>query len=848
MTKRKLLSIVSLTASVLMVGAGLPARADDKPRVRVDQAGDPLPDGAIARLGTIRFRHGGEIENLAFAADGKTLVSCGTDDGVRFWDAATGKEIPRVPEPALFQHMALSPDGKLLALMDRREKPQDGYIAIHDFASGRLLRHFGLSPDCRAKLLFSPDGKILAGFQRDNDIQLWDPATGHHLHTLKGHKGFVWSIAFFADSKTIISGSADKTIRFWDVATGKQLRQIQHNQKVGKIVLSSNGKLLASIDRGDDWRDPDNHIRLWDAASGKEVRRLDMPAKNINSPWLAGFVSLRFAPDGKTLVTGGMDGMLRIWDAATGREIRHFSGFAVEPHELIFAPDGKSLAVVDGYATIRLIRLADGKDLVTCRGHRGGVSSVAVAPDCQAIVTTSYDDTLRFWEPATGRELRQRAVGANAFPTLQPDGRTYLAIGRDHTHRLHDLATGEELAVLRDHQAHFPFVLSPDRKTFASVNAGKMVCLFDLATGAVRHKLMKVERDTPRMFFRADGRTLVVWDDNRNVTVWDASTGKKQRQLTVPYLYGPTPHDRNPAYTVALSPDGRLLAVGLEGLGIKPGILPVLETITGKEIARFTPEADDGAKQMAFSPDGKSLAWAGWRQGTVYLGEIATSGERRHFAGHRGVVGALAFSPDGKMLISGSTDTTALVWDLTGRLASDGKNDKPLSADDLKRLWDALAAEDAATGYRAIQALAADPQHTIPYLRPRLHPVAAADEERLKRLIADLDNEQFAVREEATAELEKIGEAALPAMRKAVENRPALEARRRLERLIEKAQQREKWPPSAERRRLGRSLEVLERAGTGEARRVLAMLAGGAPGAWLTLDARAALERLAKRP
>jgi hypothetical protein len=99
----------------------------------------------------------------------------------------------------------------------------------------------------------------------------------------------------------------------------------------------------------------------------------------------------------------------------------------------------------------------------------------------------------------------------------------------------------------------------------------------------------------------------------------------------------------------------------------------------------------------------------------------------------------------------------------------------------------------------------------------------------------------------STVGLEKIGEAALHALRKAIENRPALGVRRRLEQLIEK-QAREEWKPSAEGRRLRRALEVLERAGTAEARRTLETLAGGAPGAWLTVEGGAGATEATRSP
>ena len=190
--------------------------------------------------------------------------------------------------------------------------------------------------------------------------------------------------------------------------------------------------------------------------------------------------------------------------------------------------------------------------------------------------------------------------------------------------------------------------------------------------------------------------------------------------------------------------------------------------------------------QLTFSPYGKCLAWSSWREGTVYLSELANGRVRRRFAGHLGCVNSFAFSADGKMLISGSNDTTALVWDLTGRLAMGKKYGAELSAQELESHWKVLAADDAEAAFRTMQALAADPVRSIPYLRTRLRPVAPVDEKRVRKWIADLDSNQFAVRKKATAELEKLGAASLYAMRKALDEKPALEIRRRLELLIEK--------------------------------------------------------------
>ncbi|HTU93908.1 MAG TPA: sigma-70 family RNA polymerase sigma factor, partial [Gemmataceae bacterium] len=822
LAKVKLASVVLLTASTLVAGAGLmvwptpapqPAeeRAEDKlpnaaPQVRRDQAGDPLPPEALSRLGTTRLRHGEGIRKLAFGPEGKTLVSCGRD-GIRFWDTATGKEIQRFPEQSNAQDIALSPDGKLLAIRLNRNNPRDAAIAIREFATGRLLRRFGdgMAP---WSVLFSPDGKLLAVYNAHLDIELWDPSSGRHLRTLKGHERVAWTIAFSADSKTLASCSHDKTIRIWDVATGKELRQIKHNNSIHKVALSADGRVLASIDfvegthevTGGAFLEPDNLVRVWDTATGKELRQLAMPAKKLPGGDKASFNSIGFAPDGKTLVTSGSDGALRFWEPETGKELRHIAGFAVDLNEFVFAPDGKSLAIVDDRHAIRLLDLAGGKDRVPSLGHRDRVSSIGILPDGQTVATMSQDGTLRFWEPATGRELRRREVSVDytRFSGLRPDGQTYLTVGPDKLYRLNDLAGGAEQAVLHGHESPFPAALSPDGKTLASVNADKVVRLLDPATGAVRHALTKVKHFVWDMAFTEDGRVLVVWDADCNVTFWDAAAGKKRGQLTAAEIGVPTPERKGKFlhYTTALSPDGKLLALGLQVIRSQEKILPVVDTASGKVILRFT-TAEDGASQMAFSPDGKSLAWGGNLGTTVYLGELASGRVRQSFVGHRGYIGALAFSSDSKMLISASNDTTALVWDLTGRLTMGKKFGAAPSAEELETHWMTLAGDDAAAGYRAIQVLAADPVRSIPYLRKRLHPVAPVDEKRLQQWIADLDSDQFAVREKAVSELKTVGAAALEAMRKALKERPSLETRRRLEQLIEK-QEGEDWAPSSD--------------------------------------------------
>jgi WD domain, G-beta repeat len=248
----------------------------------------------------------------------------------------------------------------------------------------------------------------------------------------------------------------------------------------------------------------------------------------------------------------------------------------------------------------------------------------------------------------------------------------------------------------------------------------------------------------------------------------------------------------------------------------------------------------DGAGTLAFSPDSRSLAWSGWRQPSLHLLELATGKERIRFDGHKGRVASLAFSADGRNLVSGSDDTTALVWDLRDNLSGNS------GALDVNAAWRDLASGDASVAFQAIRGLAAAPKIAVALLTQRVEPIALPNEKHLTKLIADLDSDQFNLRDAANLELEKIGETAVHACQTALKSKPSIEFRRRLEGLIEK-QARVIWNPGPERLRGLRAVEVLEMAGTLESRAVLKKLADGAPGAQLTEEAKSSQSRLAKR-
>src|SRR5262249_39682315 len=237
----------------------LPRQAEARPET-TDLHGDPLPPGALARLGTIRFRTPTATCWLAFAPGDTTLFTAGGGP-LSAWEVSTGKELHR----------------------------------------------FGFEGWCYA---LSPDAKTLATGTQTNVIHLYDVTTGRALREIRGHEDWVRSLAFTADGRTLVSGSNDKTVRFWDVASGKELRRLDESHSVFAVALTPDGKILGTTTIHADY----STARLRDAVTGQELHRFQADRTIFH---------IASAPDGKTLVAlepanGGKEtSTIHLWDVGS---------------------------------------------------------------------------------------------------------------------------------------------------------------------------------------------------------------------------------------------------------------------------------------------------------------------------------------------------------------------------------------------------------------------------------------------------------------------------------------------------------------------------------------------------
>jgi len=854
-----------------------------EPSPRKDPQGDLLPAGARVRLGSTRGRSSSPILFAAHLPGGKELVTVHLDATAQVSDAATGKELRRFGTPAASNTrtnptaFAISADGKVLAI-----GRQQGVVSMWDLSTAKQRTSATVGQTTiPAAIALSPDGKLLAAQTPAQGVRLFDTASGEALRGVgKAEDRFYDgtpmvrgpTLAFSHDGKRLAilgteprAGGRILAVRIVDVETGWQVRHWQDDHAMRSDRFGS-CLLFMPDGRGLLWTNGDGGLSLTEVATGKERRRFGPPQEaKLDGQICSLSANGRLLAVCELTQTGRKRMGFRLWDVTTGKQVRHFEAVATWPNtpELVFtslnsfslSPDGKTLAVAGGLNNQRLqvFAVATGLELQPQPGHEGSILAMVIGADGKTVTSCGTDQAVCRWDAAAGKEvgcsrLGATLVGNNLVAALSPDGKIAACAIKGNQVRIMDTATGKEL-----HQLSIALpvtrtgktgclAFSPDGTLLAILGQDRFIRLINPATGREIDRPAPIGgRNATGVMFSPDGGLLAIISssyvppppggniagESMSLRFWDVMRG----------MAGLTCDLGNRAVTaLALSPDSHCLAAAYAD-----DTISLWETATGKERTRFAALARPSRiLDLAFAPDGQTLVLAR-ADGSLVACDAGTGNEIKSLPGHTAAVTQVTFAADGKSLLSGSMDTTLLLWDTKGLSPEARPARMDLEEKQVAALWAELADEDAGKAFVAMRGLAAAPNQAVPFLKERLKPVIAPDPRELAQLIVDLDDAGFATRQKAAAELERLGELAEPALRKALDNRPSLELRRRLEQLIEKLRLPTR---TGDELRNQRALETLEALGTAEARQVIERLARGAGRARLTRAAADAAHRL----
>ncbi len=656
---------LALTGLMLLVSIPLPAQE----RERTDSHDDPLPPGAVARLGSVRWQHPGEIAALAFSPDGKVLASGGSEGLVCMWDVSSGRKLRSLRHGRRVDALAFSADGRRLAssgdseiavwdpgkgnLLDRWPnsfgdlfdswsnpfRPQvlvflqepDRLLSIGDcvgcwdLATGRPVTLF---PDQREapqrfnhlKGCVSRDGRLLATCSQAT-TDLWDLQAGKRLW--RQDMGAV-GVAFSPHDRGLVTLGSTGTLRRRNLKTGEEevrLPEMKLFADEGLLASSPDGALMVSS-LHERHSDGSEH-RLIDA-----VRFCQLPFPDDRG---LGSGPRVFSPDGKVLAGGGRNGRIRLWDMPSGKlrgpeDVPIGLPDCVRP-SVSFTRNGKVVAFVDSAGVLTLAAKDTLKPLRRWTAEKGAFSAVALSADGR-VVATACQKTARdggpscFWDPATGHKLWNLPGNESPAQLVWPVG---------------EWVVPSFLAV------------SPDGKLAAcSLSAGQ-VCLVETASGKTVWQWQAEVGYPSTGCFSPDGKLFLAGDESGRLRVWDTTTGKETRSWLA--------HGGFVVSGFSFSADGKQLATtGGDGF------VAVWEVSSWKRLAWLDRHNSDWAT-VALSPDGQRVAARG-QDRSLLIWEVRTGRLRWRLSAEQVRLSDAVFDASSRWLLTAGYNDTLLKWDL----------------------------------------------------------------------------------------------------------------------------------------------------------------------------------------
>jgi WD40 repeat protein len=648
---------------------------------------------------------------------------------------------------------------------------------------------------------FSPDGRTLATGGEDHAIILWDVETGADVTPVVGHTVGGPALVISPDNLTVASTGAcggarvlvhtqDETVRLWDVPTGRPVATWETHEDAtlspdGRYLLLHTPQVISNLFRDDDVlvtsRPMGSLSEVLDLTSGRSVAPWE-PRVDLGEGVTRALQASRVVGAPTRVLEGRWDRAstdVRVWDISTETLVLHVDGIREGP---FLSPDGRFLAAALGAGKVHVWDIVSTEEPRVLDGELGSQTFFARGTTLFTAIPDG-DGSVAFRNLETGA-TRLRIARTETPPVLSPDKGWLATLGTPPTGDpttvlVYDIFTGERIAALGPHQET---PMSTELLPFG----------------------------LPPFEFSPDGNRLLVLRDARGLR-WGPGilTFDDDEDL-----------DEDLARRVEAEPE--------------QSIMTLWDIESARRLLRIE-RPPEWSLARAFSPDGSKLALA-TPEGPVMVLEAATGGVLRTLA-HDLPVEEIAFSPDGTVLATATADGAILIWDLQGC------DPQSRPARSLDEIWGDLGGADPRRARAAYEALIRSGDAAVAFLADEMGALDEPVPENVRRLVADLDHDEYSVREEADRSLREMGPDAEGALVRGLGSSPSPELQRRVRGLLEPFL-RPRRIAVGERARVRRGIWALETIGSPAARELLERAARTLPWALETAEAEMALRNL----
>lgn len=600
---------------------------------------------------------------IAFASDFPTMISASADCILRLWDIETGKCLSALHHGSDITTAIISSNGQIAV-----SGSEDGLLRLWNVQTGKCRNKIDIDIDTESILAFTPNEKTVMCGSENGSLVLCDVQTGDFCRVFLDRDA--WAMTFSPDGLTVAAKSWHCTIWLFDVKTGDCCNMFRNDslieaeeelfpEEIWSLEFSPDGQTIASV--CDDYA-----IRLWDVKTGKCRSILGNNSfVEIENQYSLDFnFLLAFSPDGQTIASSAGDSNIQLWSIQTGACLSTLRGHSGKINEIIFSPDGHMIVSASGDSTARLwdTQTTDHSD--EPRRHSSTIIKVIFSPDGQMAASISANETVALWDTKTGGNCAMLKHNNKVFSVaFSSDGQMLASGYLNGTVCLWDIQSGKLCNIFQGHSAIKETLFSPDGQTLTTVCRGNRVRLWDIRTKKGRWMHKSLSDQDVKVKFSPDGQTVATGSDK--VRLWDLRTRKRKKIL-----------------------DGNLGEEVEEVSAQERGQSPEQETDQGAT-KETTEESQDGSGPitcLAFSQDGQTVA-SGSFHNIVWLWNTPTeegyrlledcvdkespdkesSGLESFNVEHLGQeahhITALAFSPEGEILASGTACGALWLWD-----------------------------------------------------------------------------------------------------------------------------------------------------------------------------------------